>query len=319
MSCHPPTPTLPPLAPAPPPPPHPPLSSFPTVKLAQALLEYHSYAHSPASAGLAWAFLVIANVTIFVLLGRTATALLRGGVFRNPGNWQPLQTLLYVDEAIAAFAGSFRKQLAAATPGDLLGAARLAASWAAAEGVLHRQLLLHKNALVLPAVNALALGAADRFIGLNVRSGDRLARAHAAVARLLDAASDDERAAALGELRGVVDAWLGEELPAQLREERECVYPVAEKLLPLAGHKQLLADAWEPTAWAALLPWVLTQLPTNDRRVRMLRGLQWALPARMQQAGLFVARGVDAVVWAGLVRDMPALIPRGMPGHRQYL
>lgn len=39
---------------------------FPTVKLAQALLEYHSYARSPASAGLAWAFLVIANITIFV-------------------------------------------------------------------------------------------------------------------------------------------------------------------------------------------------------------------------------------------------------------
>lgn len=254
-----------------------------------------------------------------MLLGRTVTALLRGGVFRNPGNWQPLQTLLYVDEAIVAFAGSFRKQLAAAQPGDLLGAARLAASWAAAEGVLHRQLLLHKNTLMLPAVNALAHGVADRFIGLNVRSGERLVRAHAAVGRLLDAATDDERAAALGDLRGVVDVWLGEELPAQLRDEREGVYPVAEKLLPLAGHKQLLADAWEPTAWETLLPWVLTQLPTNDRRVRMLRGLQWAMPARTQQAGLYVARGVSAVQWAGLTRDMPALIPRGLPGYRQYL
>lgn len=282
------------------------------------MLEYHTYARTTASGGLAWAFLVIANITIFVLLGRMLTALLRGGVFRNPGGWMPAQAVLYVDEAIATFAGVFRKQLAALQPGDLLGAARLGAAWHAAEGVLHRHLLVHKNAHYFPALNAVAHGSVDRYAGLNSRSGDRLARAHAVVARLLDASTDEERASAIAELRGVVDRWFAE-LEAQLREEREALYPVAEKLMPLAAHKQLLQHMWDAAAWAHLLPWTLKHLPTNDRRVRMLRALQWALPARMQQAGLYVARGVDAVTWASIARDMPAVIPRGMPGYRQYL
>ena len=162
------------------------------------------------------------------------------------------------------------------------------------------------------------LGAPDAFAGLNVRAGERLVRGHAAVQRLLDAETPNARAEALAALRAATATWFVE-LAAQLEREKQELYAIADKLVPLRVQRQLLRDMWEPHAWAALLPWALKQLPTNDRRLRLLRALQWALPERMQQVGLYVARGVDAVLWAGLTRDMPAIIPRGMPGWRMEL
>jgi tellurite resistance protein TehA-like permease len=292
---------------------------FPTVKLAQTLMEYHARTGAAASYGLMWAMFAAANVTIFVLAGHTVTAMLRGGVWRSVGTWMPLQAVLYVDEAIGTgFLPHFKKALDAATPSDLHGAARLAQAWLSAEPTVARHLAVHKNEVLFPAINEVAGGAADSFIGLNARSHDRMGRIHAAVQTLLDAASDDARGAALASLRTAATPFL-DQLPAQLRQEREALYPIVEKLLPVAVHKSLVKRMWDGAAWSALVPWVVKHLPSKDRRGRLLRALQWCMPERTQLVGQYLARGVDAVMWADLTRDMPALIPRGMPGWRHYL
>lgn len=43
------------------------------------------------------------------------------------------------------------------------------------------------------------------------------------------------------------------------------------------------------------------------------------MPERAQQLGLMVYRVVDDVTWVEVARDLPAMIPRGLPGHRRYL
>lgn len=42
------------------------------------------------------------------------------------------------------------------------------------------------------------------------------------------------------------------------------------------------------------------------------------MPGRAQQLGLMVYRVVDDVTWAEVARDMPEVVPRGLPGHRRY-
>ncbi|RYG51171.1 hypothetical protein EON67_03915 [archaeon] len=239
-------------------------------------------------------------------------------MWRNPNNWLPLQAVLYIDEALDNFIHAFQKAVSATKAEDLQGVARLAAMWTTAEPHLHRHLVRHKNAVLFPALNEVVGGVADSFTGLNMRSADRVVRAHNAVQALLDATTPETRAAALDTLRNATSTWFTE-LSAQLTREHQVLYPVAEKLMTLQVHKALLKHMWDAQEWAALVPWTLRHLPTKDRRLRMLRALQWAMPERTQQIGLYIVRDVDAVMWADLTRDMPALIPRGMPGWSQYL
>lgn len=290
---------------------------FPTVKLAQLLLEYNGYLKSALSQGLAISFIIFASFTIAVLFGHFLTALLRGGVFRNNGTWFPLQASNYFDEAIVSFIRMFKKALEALEPEDIDGAARLAASWSSAEPILERQLATHKDSIIFPAINEVAFGAADEFIGLNGRSLEQLARAHRRIQVLLDARTVEERQAAISELRGGTEKWLGQ-LEHQLIREREVLYPIVEKLVPLRVQKHLLRKMWDGIAWSHLAPWTIKHLPNRDRRVRLLRAIQWAMPERLQTVGLYVARGVDSVMWTDTVRDIPALIPRGMLGYVPY-
>lgn len=44
----------------------------------------------------------------------------------------------------------------------------------------------------------------------------------------------------------------------------------------------------------------------------------WAMPERAQQLGLMVYRVVDDVTWVEVARDLPEVIPRGLPGYRRY-
>lgn len=57
--------------------------------------------------------------------------------------------------------------------------------------------------------------------------------------------------------------------------------------------------------------------PTH-RQTRFLKTWVWAMPERAQQLGLMVYRVVDDVTWVEVARDLPEVIPRGLPGHRRY-
>jgi hypothetical protein len=72
-------------------------------------------------------------------------------------------------------------------------------------------------------------------------------------------------------------------------------------------------------AWAHAVPWVINQLTIIGRRQRFVRMLLWAMPERSQQVGLYVARGVDPVVWSDITADMPQIVPRGMPGWVPFM
>ena len=56
----------------------------------------------------------------------------------------------------------------------------------------------------------------------------------------------------------------------------------------------------------------------SARQTKFLRTWAWAMPERAQQLGLMVYRVVDDVTWVQVARDLPEMIPRGLPGYRRY-
>lgn len=72
----------------------------------------------------------------------------------------------------------------------------------------------------------------------------------------------------------------------------------------------------------ALTPWQpFSGLPTCSpilHQTRFVKTWAWAMPERAQLLGLMVYRVVDDVTWIELARDLPGIVPRGLPGHRRY-
>lgn len=62
----------------------------------------------------------------------------------------------------------------------------------------------------------------------------------------------------------------------------------------------------------------LVSAPTFHVQTKFLKTWIWAMPERAQQLGLMVYRVVDDVTWVEVARDLPAVIPRGLPGYRRY-
>lgn len=61
-----------------------------------------------------------------------------------------------------------------------------------------------------------------------------------------------------------------------------------------------------------------TRLVSPTHQTRFLKTWVWAMPERAQQLGLMVYRVVDDVTWVEVARDLPEVIPRGLPGYRRY-
>ena len=73
------------------------------------------------------------------------------------------------------------------------------------------------------------------------------------------------------------------------------------------------ADKWE-----IILPFVITNLPRHESRIRYIHSLCWSLPERAQQIGAILYRRVDAVMWERLRVDVPAIVPRGAYSWKRY-
>lgn len=141
---------------------------------------------------------------------------------------------------------------------------------------------------------------------------------------LVEAVRDPNSASrreALQELRHELPAFFAH-LSRHFRGEEENMDPIFKKHLPLALQEQLAREIFLGTPaeqWEVLIPFVLTNLPRHEQRVRYLQSLCWAIPERAQQVGAIVYRNVDPILWLRLRFDFPEMVPRGVPGwRRQY-
>ena len=68
-------------------------------------------------------------------------------------------------------------------------------------------------------------------------------------------------------------------------------------------------------AWRKILPFVVNYIDIHPRRVQFLTLLSTSMPERAQLIGTLVYEGVDQIMWDRCAADVPAIIPRTVPGH----
>jgi len=66
--------------------------------------------------------------------------------------------------------------------------------------------------------------------------------------------------------------------------------------------------------WRVVLPYVIHNLPEPMMRTRFVRCWTWGLPERAQHIGEMIYRGLDDAEWAAIAKDVPEIVPRGLPG-----
>mmetsp|Transcript_10371 Transcript_10371/g.27652 ORF Transcript_10371/g.27652 Transcript_10371/m.27652 type:complete len:218 (+) Transcript_10371:2-655(+) len=112
--------------------------------------------------------------------------------------------------------------------------------------------------------------------------------------------------------------WDGYNL-AEFRRRGRYGYPTGEgDIESLLSFPPAFPEGNVPLAkqqvWRVVLPYVVRNLPEPMMRTRFVRCWTWGLPERAQHIGEMIYRGVDDAEWAAIAKDVPEVIPRGLPG-----
>ena len=113
-----------------------------------------------------------------------------------------------------------------------------------------------------------------------------------------------------------------EHLGQHTRNEESTITVVARKYLTLERQKEIANKVWDLTptdSWYKVLPYAIENLPMPMWKVRYIKTFIWACPDRAQEIGLICYRTLRSVDWTFLAKEVPEIIPRGLPGwKRQY-
>ncbi|KAG5178888.1 hypothetical protein JKP88DRAFT_280798 [Tribonema minus] len=170
---------------------------------------------------------------------------------------------------------------------------------------------------------ATTLDEGDRLLasGRRGQASSNLRDFMAARKALGDAATLDEGDRLLADVRAQGAGFLKFIVEHLDHEEEVFSSPIARKYLPLSEMKSLVRRAWDATPAADLaahVQWVTRTVPMHMQKVRCVRALCWAMPERAQLIGLMLYRGLDDATWVSVSADVPEIVPRGLPGWRQY-
>jgi hemerythrin-like domain-containing protein len=174
----------------------------------------------------------------------------------------------------------------------------------------------HEDEVVFPVVRRF-------FPGLNPSMDEEHEMQHAQVKSLQDLVAQYNEtkngAAFIDAFKPLYTAWVANVL-AHLRNEEETITVVARKYIGVEAQCQIVEKMYDLSsaeAWGVVIPYAVKHLPIPMWRVRYLNCLIWSNPSKAQEIGLMLYRRVDDVTWAFLTREIPSLVPRGLPGHQK--
>eukprot|EP00752_Nemacystus_decipiens_P012458 g11037.t1 len=300
--------------------------AFPLDVLAAAAVTVYGYTRYDTMQVIYVVALTAACVLNAVNMLSTITALIGRQIFTPEAKWSPLSFMKLTHEAFREAIPQLEKLAAAAKPGvaDASTLKDFAAAWksvAFAHGVHSK----HEDDVIFPALEAYFPGQ-THSVGEEHEEHEKLLSAvQTAMDTLLgssDQAKDDAtRATVLAGLKVNLQKFGKDVLEHLDHEEYSFATPIARKYLPVSSAKDLVRKSWDATSnsdMSEFLGWVMSSLRMRGQRTRFLKTWVWAMPERAQQLGLMVYRVVDDVTWVEVARDLPEVIPRGLPGYRRY-
>ena len=133
--------------------------------------------------------------------------------------------------------------------------------------------------------------------------------------------TDSEDADAVKVLQSEIPAFI-DDFENHLVGEEKHLQRGGRKQMNFDLQKNMIRNIWDMTpmeVWAEFLPWVVSNMPMHQQRVKFIRCFAvWAVPERAQLIGRMVSLGVDAPLWERLIQSVPEIAPRGAKGWRRY-
>eukprot|EP00903_Cladosiphon_okamuranus_P016305 g15037.t1 len=300
--------------------------AFPLDVLAAAAVTVYGYTRFDTMQVIYVVALTAACLVNAVNMLSTITALIGRQIFTPEAKWSPLSFMKLTHEAFREAIPQLEKLAAAAKPGvaDASSLKNFAAAWKSVS-FAHSIHSKHEDDVIFPALEAYFPGQ-THSVGEEHEEHEKLLSAvQGAVDTLLgssDQSRDDAtRAIVLAGLKVNLQKFGKDVLEHLDHEEHSFATPIARKYLSVSSAKDLVRKSWDATSnrdMSEFLGWVMRSLRMRGQRTRFLKTWVWAMPERAQQLGLMVYRVVDDVTWLEVARDLPEVIPRGLPGYRRY-
>ncbi|CAM9111089.1 unnamed protein product [Scytosiphon promiscuus] len=300
--------------------------AFPLDVVAAAAVTVYGYTGSDHMQVIYIVALTAACALNLVNMLSTLTALVGRQIFTPEGKWSPMSFMKLTHEAFREAIPKIEKLAATVKPGvaDASSLKDLADAWSSLS-FAHDVHSKHEDDVIFPALEAFFPGQ-THSVGEEHEEHEKLmSSVQAAMDTLLGSSSDSNddtaRTVLLAELRGNLTRFGKDVLEHLDHEEHSFATPIARKYLPVKTSKELVRKSWDATTnqdMSRFLGWVMSTLRMRSQRTRFLKTWVWAMPERAQQLGLMVYRVVDDVTWVEVARDLPEVVPRGLPGYRRY-
>ncbi|CAM9147713.1 unnamed protein product [Sphacelaria rigidula] len=260
----------------------------------------------------------------------TLGALKARSIFTPSPRWSPLIFAEMIHEAFREAVPKLEKLAAATKPGltEVSTVRTLAIAWSAVSKA-HAVNTNGKERVIFPELESFFPGQTEEAVKKREEREELMSSVQISLNVLMDREGrsggeyEDEsvRADVLGGLRADLQDFGAELISALDEEELAFAAPVARKYIPISTSKALVRKVWDTTSnsdMSDLLGWVMMTLRIRGQRSRFLKAWVWAMPERAQQLGLMVYRVVDDITWVEVARDLPEIVPRGLPGHSRY-
>ncbi|CAK9252507.1 unnamed protein product [Sphagnum jensenii] len=296
---------------------------FSCCALAINAILYYYYTYDLFSRVLVYFALAIASGTTAVALLHTTVWFFDGTLFKSRPKWGPVDFMKLTHECLRFTLPQLVTSLATLAPANT-GALQTFLNCFEQMAVVYTEHGRHEDEVIFPAVRRY-------FPGLNPTMDEEHAHEHGVMEAMIKAVKafhdvdpgselyPSAAAAVIDVLRAELPGWVQHVLQ-HFRNEELTVTVAARKYLTVEQQVLITNEVYAhtPTAsWAVVLPYVTHHLPLLTWKVRYVQCFLWADPARAQEIGLTLYRGCDDVTWAYLRDQIPAIVPRGLQGHKK--
>lgn len=266
--------------------------------------------------------LVIASTSTAVTGLTTLQLLFDGTVFKPRPKWGPISFMKLTHECFRFALPKYQKIIESIDVADTLAVQYLIKDLDALF-VTFMEHSRHEDEVLFPRLRRF-------FPGLNPAMDAEHEAAHTAVHKMEEAIhkyrdliEDQHSTVGAVEMITVLKenfaSWVEMVLP-HLRNEESTITVAARKYLSLDYQMQISREVFDVTpasGWRLVIPFVVNNLPTAVWKSRYIKTFTWGYPSRAQEIGLMLYHSVDAITWLSIIKELPEIIPRGLPGHKR--
>eukprot|EP00238_Polyblepharides_amylifera_P009541 CAMPEP_0196572832 /NCGR_PEP_ID=MMETSP1081-20130531/2808_1 /TAXON_ID=36882 /ORGANISM="Pyramimonas amylifera, Strain CCMP720" /LENGTH=910 /DNA_ID=CAMNT_0041890289 /DNA_START=61 /DNA_END=2793 /DNA_ORIENTATION=+ len=273
--------------------------------------QYHTINDCATSRRLLVTALSMSSWACVVLVQSTISALVRRQVFTPENKWGPMSFMRLTHEAFRDIIPRITQAAASEE-----GASSLATLWARFV-MLHDAHSWHEDTIIFPTAARYFPGVADVYNEEHAGGHNTIAEITGLVTELNQA---HPKLQVLPHLKTLLHGFL-KSMEDHLKSEETHIQPIIRKYLPIEMHKEVIRRCFKETEIELLfkyVPAVLMHLPHPTQRERFVRTFLWAMPESAQHLGLMISIGVSPVMWYQLSKEIPDIIPRGLPGWKRF-